>query len=90
VSDDADVESGIHGEVNFASAFDEDGPCLSPMISLGLGRLAHPKARTQSRPIETLLSAITAGVYRDAKDFIAGFRRGLSHDAAEIGISFVT
>ena len=29
-----------------------------------------------------------AGVCRDAKDFIAGFRR--SHDPAEIGISFVT
>ena len=38
----------------------------------------------------TLLSAIAAGVYRDAKDFIAGFRRALSHDAAKIGMSFLT
>ena len=30
VSDDADAESGIYGEVNFASAVDEDGPRLSP------------------------------------------------------------
>ena len=33
----------------------------------------------------TLLSAIAAGVYRDAKDFIADFRRGFRMTRCRLG-----
>ena len=38
-----------------------------------------------SRVYRTLLSAIAAGVYRDAKDFIAGFRRGFRMTRRRLG-----
>jgi GNAT superfamily N-acetyltransferase len=38
-----------------------------------------------SRVYRTLLSAIAGGVYRDAKDFIAGFRRGFRMTRRRLG-----
>ena len=38
-----------------------------------------------SRVYRTLLSAIAAGVYLDAKDFIAGFRRGFRMTRRRLG-----
>ena len=38
-----------------------------------------------SRVYRTLLSAIAASVYRDAKDFIAGFRRGFRMTRRRLG-----
>ena len=38
-----------------------------------------------SRVYRTLLSAIAAGVYRDAKDFIAGFRRSFRMTRRRLG-----
>jgi GNAT superfamily N-acetyltransferase len=38
-----------------------------------------------NRVYRTLLSAIAAGVYRDAKDFIAGFRRGFRMTRRRLG-----
>jgi hypothetical protein len=38
-----------------------------------------------SRVYRTLLSAIAASIYRDAKDFIAGFRRGFRMTRRRLG-----
>jgi hypothetical protein len=57
-----------------------------PLAKLASAPFAGTRAVMNfSRVYRTLLSAIAAGVYRDAKDFIAGFRRGFRMTRPRLG-----